>query len=676
MLKDFNRIYAIEIDLNKLETTYNSNALFANTDLNTSTLLVKLILNGKPLDVADKIVTAYIRTGVDKNITMQKCEFVEDGVVGIDFKNSALKVGTNVFFIEIKSEDGEVINTPLINYKVVELFDVSDSIEGEDDVKILTQLITEVDVSKLSIERNKDEIDNIKSSIEVINEQIGSINSSIDEMKQEVVSTNETVNSFKISLDELVTQSEEDKVDYIGNKYDTLKETNDANVEHILRKVDTQHYEGTDISATNTYYKKVHNAILKGNTKYKDIDTNEILDTFEEGRKLEFIKIKNPTIKISSGNLWDGGVEHGMLMVDTGVVDKSNTNNASYQTSSFIKVPQNTDIYIQHTYAILACEYDENKQFLRKCTVRNNYIITTSDDAHYIRFRASNSGRWLEDYNTIQVVLGTSKLPYMKYNTSELSLNEELDGFGTISDTIDLTKGILTRNVGRYRFTGEEKWSLASSDETHTQFKVSLPSEVKFPFNGGSWVATTNFLFNLGINTVNNTKKTPYSICFGGVAPSRGCYITVGANVTLEEFKEWLVVNKAEIMFKLNTKEVQDYISHTIYSYDGITYYNCKSEENHPSPILSIDVPTDLASLVSTLKHENQQQDELINITMLATDEMLMMLEPLLVNTINLNSKDNNHIVNMYVTMVNRQLKDIEEIPNIYKEKVKEVLGL
>ena len=28
-------------------------------------------------------------------------------------------------------------------------------------------------------------------------------------------------------------------------------------------------------------------AILKGRTKYRDIDTGEILETFEEGRKIE-----------------------------------------------------------------------------------------------------------------------------------------------------------------------------------------------------------------------------------------------------------------------------------------------------------------------------------------------------------------------------------------------------
>ena len=35
-------------------------------------------------------------------------------------------------------------------------------------------------------------------------------------------------------------------------------------------------------------------AILKGSTKYRDIDTGEILETFEEGRNLELVSVKMP----------------------------------------------------------------------------------------------------------------------------------------------------------------------------------------------------------------------------------------------------------------------------------------------------------------------------------------------------------------------------------------------
>ena len=41
-------------------------------------------------------------------------------------------------------------------------------------------------------------------------------------------------------------------------------------------------------------------AILKGSTKYRDIDTGEFLETFEEGRNLELVSVKMPVLTISN----------------------------------------------------------------------------------------------------------------------------------------------------------------------------------------------------------------------------------------------------------------------------------------------------------------------------------------------------------------------------------------
>lgn len=160
MFTEFNRIFSLEVDLKNLEVTYNSKALYTNVDLNTSTMMIKMSLDQNALDLTGKTVNAFIKTGIDKNITMQRCEILEatEGIIGLDFKSSALKAGTNTFFLEIKSENEEIINSPLITYKVVELFDTYGSIEGDNNVSILTELITEVDIAKGSVEDLRNEI--------------------------------------------------------------------------------------------------------------------------------------------------------------------------------------------------------------------------------------------------------------------------------------------------------------------------------------------------------------------------------------------------------------------------------------------------------------------------------------------------------------------------------------
>ena len=57
-----------------------------------------------------------------------------------------------------------------------------------------------------------------------------------------------------------------DMIDYMGEQHESLKETNDSNVEYLLREINTAHYEGSNITATDTYQKQVKSAILYGNT--------------------------------------------------------------------------------------------------------------------------------------------------------------------------------------------------------------------------------------------------------------------------------------------------------------------------------------------------------------------------------------------------------------------------
>lgn len=77
---------------------------------------------------------------------------------------------------------------------------------------------------------------------------------------------------------------------------------------------------------------------------------------------------------------------------------------------------------------------------------------------------------------------------------------------------------------------------------------------------------------------------------------------------------------------------------------------------------------------IEKLTRENQTQDELINISMLATDEIFMMIEPILAQT-TFNMKGGSKMVDMYVAMVQRGLKTIDEVPARYREEVKRILA-
>lgn len=73
------------------------------------------------------------------------------------------------------------------------------------------------------------------------------------------------------------------------------------------------------------------------------------------------------------------------------------------------------------------------------------------------------------------------------------------------------------------------------------------------------------------------------------------------------------------------------------------------------------------------IKNVNQMQDEIIDIQLMATDELYMILEPLL-SEIQVCNLGGSKMVEMYVCMVQRGLKTIEEVPLRYREEVRMIL--
>ena len=81
---------------------------------------------------------------------------------------------------------------------------------------------------------------------------------------------------------------------------------------------------------------------------------------------------------------------------------------------------------------------------------------------------------------------------------------------------------------------------------------------------------------------------------------------------------------------------------------------------------------------IEEIKSVNSIQDEIIDMTMLALDEMFEMFEPILslsISSMSLNNKEvNNPMVELYVVMIQRGLKTIDQVPARYREEVKAIL--
>ena len=189
-----------------------------------------------------------------------------------------------------------------------------------------------------------------------------------------------------------------DMVDYMGNQHETLKKKNDADVEWLLGELNTSHYEGQHITATDTIEGHAKSAILKGSTKYRDVDTGDILDTFDETKNLEIVSVKMPVLKTTGKNLFDGELEFGDIDSTTG----EPVNHAGRSRSkNFIKViPSNSyfmysDLPIDSTnFGVYIYQYDSNRNYIGLISVGEknntnliNQTFTVDDDCHFIKIR-------------------------------------------------------------------------------------------------------------------------------------------------------------------------------------------------------------------------------------------------------------------------------------------------
>lgn len=78
---------------------------------------------------------------------------------------------------------------------------------------------------------------------------------------------------------------------------------------------------------------------------------------------------------------------------------------------------------------------------------------------------------------------------------------------------------------------------------------------------------------------------------------------------------------------------------------------------------------------VNSVEEVNNTQDSVIDTILLANDEMFTMLEPILeaISQQKL-EKGVSRMVDMYVCMVQRELKTVEQVPVRYREEVRRIL--
>ena len=286
-------------------------------------------------------------------------------------------------------------------------------------------------------------------------------------------------------------------------------------------------------------------------------------------------------------------------------------------------------------------------------------------------------------FKDIMLEEDTTVTPYEPYQETTYSyiLDEPLRSLPNgIRDTIDLETGVVTRRVGRIVVDGSESWH-----EYNTDNESYNEATVTFSYRCGNF-----YQYNSMVNNCPQT-DTHRVVCIG----ERQIYYRVPKSVgsDIESFKQWLRANPTTILYELTEPTIHQLDQNRIYSFKDTTHV---VSDNLIAPRITTNILTNSNALISHLRGENlalanevstlslrnretqetnETQDHIIDASLCAVDELYMMYETTQEVEVMSADEEGSRMVDMYVAMVQRGLKTIDQVPVRYREKVREILA-
>lgn len=323
-------------------------------------------------------------------------------------------------------------------------------------------------------------------------------------------------------------------------------------------------------------------AILKGNTGYRDIDTGEILETFEEGRNLELVTVKMPVLTTTGKNLCkyrDNWTQSGLTFTNTEngvIVNGTATKNVDYYVSTVSKsinmetiellnsLPVGTQLILsnnlgKNNYIVHTENGGENK-YRPNVTIQNNMEFR----GVFVRFEEADVCDNL--LLTIQLEIGNKATPYEPYKTNILSTPSDLElrGIDDVKDELNCLTGELTQRIGEIVLNGSQN---IDNDSDLLYYYL--------PFGVHNNISKSDKLPSINVDQIIDGLT--------GVAPqNRGdasrVYINIDGITTKEEMKNYFANNNVKIQYQLTTESVKT-VDLSVVDQDGKTLEQIKPIE-------------------------------------------------------------------------------------------------
>ena len=309
----------------------------------------------------------------------------------------------------------------------------------------------------------------------------------------------------QLSLDVFANESDLATLSVLENRCDEVKAK--IEVDEYSAEITTSQSMseiGSDDNGANLHENVLDGAfescVLKGKTKYRDIDTGEILEDFEEGRNLELITVRMPILTTTGKNLFDiqtvYNINENATITNNSITLDVDTKEGFIPACLFRlninKHQWGKKFRISSTVvgkgAIEIRQRNESNEQL-SVIVSNNSNVTILDNTKYLELNFnSRLQTGVTTWSNIQIEEGTTATPYEPYKTSILSLPEEVvlrslpDG---TCDTLNVETGEYVQKIGERSYqNGDTNSNTLVTDGTKTQYKLSSPITTKVDVQG------------------------------------------------------------------------------------------------------------------------------------------------------------------------------------------------
>ena len=281
--------------------------------------------------------------------------------------------------------------------------------------------------------------------------------------------------------------------------------------------------------------------------------------------------------------------------------------------------------------------------------------------------------------------------PYEPYQESAYSIDLPLRSLpdGTC-DTYDFESGILTQRVEKVVLDGSYTYYVTATETNTIKIQTASKHKEDFKCRPSSRVFCDTFPFMFGSDDIEHFRPdggTPFANFTLWINKTRL------SSPDINGFKEWIQANPITVYYRLNDPVIHQLDQNRIYSFKDTTHI---TSDNLITPRITTNILTNSNALISHLKGENlaltnevstlslrnretqetnETQDHIIDASLCAVDELYMMYETTQEVEAMSADEEGSRMVDMYVAMVQRGLKTIDQVPVRYRERVREILA-